>query len=99
MRYFVITYVRKPDGKMDEQVTLEKSLKPRHYQMANVILDFKTQTVLQCSLAGTQVPKEWQRIRDFYYQHYSKIIDGIESKLSIINNLKKINETKQNNPD
>ena len=83
MRYFVITYVRKPDGKMDEQVTLEKSLKPRHYQMANVILDFKTQTVLQCSMNGTTVPKEWDRIVSFYYQHYAATFDRLAKQNGI----------------
>jgi hypothetical protein len=90
MRYFVVTYVKRPSGQMDEQVVLERNLKARHYQMANVILDFKNKSIVQCSLQGTVVPKDWQRIRDFYHQHYSKVIDQLEAIY---------NETEKNNPN
>ena len=45
--------------------------------MSAVILDFKTQTVLQCSMNGTTVPKEWDRIVSFYYQHYAATFDRL----------------------
>jgi hypothetical protein len=27
---------------------------------------------------GVVVPKDWQRIRDFYHQHYKQIIQDLE---------------------
>jgi hypothetical protein len=41
MRYFLATYIRKPDGKIDEQVEISKNLKDSDIQTCNIILDFK----------------------------------------------------------
>jgi hypothetical protein len=73
---------------MDEVVAVAGSLRTRDRQTAAVILDFRTQTVLQCSMNGTTVPKDWDRIVSFYYQHYAATFDrlakqnGIEFKRS-----------------
>ena len=64
---------------MDEVVGVARNLKDRDVQTASVILDFKKSQVVKCSLEGTIVPKDWTRIRDFYNQHYSKIIDQLET--------------------
>lgn len=79
MRFLIITYYKKATGQMDEVVSIAKNLKPRDHQSASVILDFKTQRVEKCSLDGVVVPRDWDRIRDFYYQHYNKIIDELET--------------------
>ena len=73
---------------MDEVVSVSSRLKLKDRQTAAVVLDFRTQTVLQCSMNGTTVPKEWDRIVSFYYQHYAATFDrlakqnGIEFKRS-----------------
>jgi hypothetical protein len=77
MRYFLISYYQKPTGQMDEVVAVAGSLRTRDRQTAAVILDFKTQTVLQCSMNGTTVPKDWDRIVSFYYQHYAATFDRL----------------------
>lgn len=63
---------------MDEVVGVVKNLRDRDIQTCSVILDFKKSQVVKCSLDGTIVPKDWTRIRDFYNQHYSQIIDQLE---------------------
>lgn len=85
MKYFIVTYVRKRirDGRgfkeqMDEVVSVAKKLKNRDITMANVILDFEKKQVIKASLSTTSVPRDWSRIRDFYYQHYKDIIDNLE---------------------
>ena len=78
MRYLIINYLRKPNGQMDEVVSVSKRTRMRDIQTASVILDFRSQQVIKCSLDGTVVPKDWTRIRDFYHQHYAKIIDDLE---------------------
>lgn len=78
MRYLIINYLRKANGQMDEVVSISKRTRMRDIQTASVILDFRTCTVVKCSLDGTVVPKDWQRIRDFYYQHYKITIDDLE---------------------
>jgi hypothetical protein len=83
MRYFLISYYQKPTGQMDEVVAVTGSLKTRDRQTAAVILDFKTQRVLQCSMNGTTVPKDWDRIVSFYYQHYAATFDRLAKENGI----------------
>ena len=78
MRYLIIDYYRKPSGQMDEVVSVAKRTKIRDIQSAAVILDFKSRSVVKCSMQGVSVPKDWTRIRDFYHQHYGQIIDDLE---------------------
>jgi len=83
MRYFLISYYRKPNGQMDEVVSVNNSLKRKDRQTAAVILDFQTQSVLQCSMNGTTVPKDWDRIVSFYYQHYAATFDRLAQENGI----------------
>ena len=68
---------------MDEVVSVSNNLKRNDRQTAAVVLDFKTQTVLQCSMNGTTVPKEWDRIVSFYYQHYTSTFDRLAKENGI----------------
>ena len=79
MRYFLVTYMKKPDGRMDELVSVSQRCRPRDLQESSVILDFQDRAVLKSSLQGTTIPRDWQRIRDYYYQHYAKVIDQLEA--------------------
>ena len=78
MRFLIINYLKKANGQMDEVVSVSKRTRMRDIQTAAVILDFATKTVIKCSLEGNVIPKNWQRIRDFYHQHYKNIIDDLE---------------------
>jgi hypothetical protein len=88
MRYFLVSYLKQANGQMDEVVSVSARLKLRDRQTAAVVLDFRTQSVLQCSMNGTTVPKDWDRIVSFYYQHYAATLDrlakqnGIEFKIA-----------------
>lgn len=77
MRYLILTYYRKPTGQIDEAMAVSKSLKRRDLQCANVILDFKLQRVEKCSMDGVVVPRNWDRIVSYYYQHYSNVIERL----------------------
>ena len=77
MRYLLLTYYRKPTGKIDEAMTLSRNLKLRDRQMANVILDFETLAVVKCSMDCVVVPKDWDRIVSYYYKHYSATIERL----------------------
>ena len=77
MRYLLLTYYRKPNGKIDEAMTITRNLKLQDRQTANVILDFKTLSVLKCSMDGVVVPKDWDRIVSYYYRHYSATIERL----------------------
>lgn len=85
MRYFIVKYRQivlrkgqKLEPQTDEIVELSNKLKMRDYQSAAVILDFKERRVLQASMDGHTIPRDWQKIRNFYHQHYPKIINDLE---------------------
>jgi hypothetical protein len=79
MRYFLVKYSRKPTGQMDEIVSVSKRLRTKDYQLSAVILDFQSRQVIQASMDGVTVPKDWNRIRDFYHQHYARLIEDLEA--------------------
>ena len=77
MRYLILTYYQKANGQIDEVMAVAKNLKPRDHQTANVILDFRTLSVLKCSMRGAQVPKDWDNIVSYYHQHYAATIERL----------------------
>jgi hypothetical protein len=77
MRYLLLTYYTKPSGKIDEVMTVAKKLKSRDWRMTNVILDFKDQKVLLCSVAGLSATKDWDIVVGYYYKHYAATIERL----------------------
>jgi hypothetical protein len=77
MRYLILTYYKKPNGQIDEATAVAKNIRHKDLQMANVILDFKNLAVLKCTMDGTIVPKDWDKIVAYYYQHYPAIIERL----------------------
>ena len=75
MRYLILTYFRKPSGQIDEAMTVAKNLKKRDLQTANVIMDFKEQKIVLASMEGKVVPKDWDKVVSYYYQHYARTIE------------------------
>lgn len=77
MRYLMLTYYTKPDGKIDESMSVSRRVRTSDLQTANVILDFKKLQVLKASMSGTAVPRDWDRIVSYYYQHYASTIERL----------------------
>jgi len=78
MRYFIVRYLRKANGQMDELVAVSKKIKLADASAAAVILDFRRRHVEKAHLDGVTLPREFDRIRDFYHKHYPKIIQELE---------------------
>ena len=74
MRYLLLTYYTKPTGQIDEVMAVAKNLKTRDLATANVILDFKKLEVVKCSMGGVVVPRDFNRIVEYYMQHYESTI-------------------------
>ena len=74
MRYLIITYYKKATGQIDESTAVARNLKMRDHQTASVILDFKKLAVVNAQLNGMQAPKDFNRIVEYYMQHYENII-------------------------
>lgn len=77
MRYLFLTYVTKPDGKIDEQMEVSRRIRRTDLQTVNVILDFKKLEVVKASMSGTTVPRDWDRILGYYHQHYASTIERL----------------------
>jgi hypothetical protein len=77
MRYLLLTYYRRPSGQVDEAMTLSRNVKQRDLQTANVILDFRDLAVIKCNMDGVTVPKDWDHVVSYYYQHYSATIERL----------------------
>jgi hypothetical protein len=93
MRYMIITYMtrardRGQKTQQDEVVEVVKRVRPRDLDSASVILDFASRSVLKSSVGDQIAPRDFQRIRDYYHQHYADIIDQLE----------KAYDEKQDNP-
>jgi ribosomal protein L22 len=83
MRYMIITYMTRAQGRnqktqQDELVEVAKRVRPRDIDSASVILDFQTRSVLKSSVGDQIAPRDFQRIRDYYYQHYRDTIELLE---------------------
>jgi hypothetical protein len=74
----LFTYIKKPDGKIDEQVQMSNKLKERDITTCNVILDFKQKIVEKASIDGTSIPRDWNTIVEYYREHYSDLIEDLE---------------------
>jgi hypothetical protein len=74
MRYLILTYYKKPSGQIDEVMAVAKNLKTRDHSTANVILDFKDLSVIKCSMGGVNVPRDFDRIVEYYMEHYKSTI-------------------------
>ena len=77
MRYLTLTYITRPDGKIDEAMAVSKNIRPRDLQTASVILDFKKLQVVKATLGGTSVPRDFNRIVEYYHQHYAATIERL----------------------
>lgn len=82
MRYMIITYLQRAGRRgalqQDEQVEVARRLKPRDLSTGSVILDFRRREVIKSSVGDVVAPRDFEKIRDYYYQHYKDIIDDLE---------------------
>ena len=74
----LITYLRKPNGQIDEQVEIAKSVRAKDVQTCNVIMDFQEKKVEKCLIEGKSVDTTWQQLRDYYQKVYPAVVDRIE---------------------
>jgi hypothetical protein len=77
MRYLIIKYYKKPNGQIDEAMTVSRNLRIRDQQEASVIIDFRDLKVLKASMGDATVPKNFDRIVTYYRQYYKNIIDRL----------------------
>jgi hypothetical protein len=83
MRYLLITFMRKPNGQIDEQVAVSKKVKPSDYQTCNVILDYAKKKVDKCVIEGKALDREWDKMHEYYVKIYPNLIAQLEKEANI----------------
>lgn len=63
MRYMIVSYYQKPNGKWDEITEFKNNLKMKHIQSAKVILDFKEK---KCVKNGLNPEADFNDMLEFY---------------------------------
>jgi len=89
VRYLLIVYVRKPNGQIDEQVSISKRARPSDIQSCNVILDFAKKKIDKCVVEGKVVDTDWDRMIEYYKRVYPTLIDQLEKNNTESEMLKK----------
>ena len=77
MRYLVITYILKPDGRSDEIVAVKEKLTGRINNTANIIMDFREKKILKARM-DKPIPREWNAIYYYFVNIYSDIVKALE---------------------
>lgn len=83
MRYLLITFMRKPGGQIDEQVTISKRVKTSDLQTVNVIIDFAKKTVDKCIIEGKKIDTDFDKMNEYYKKIYPNLIQQLEKNASI----------------
>jgi hypothetical protein len=78
MRYLLVTYLRKADGKIDEQVAVSTKVKPNDIATCNIIMDFKDKVIQKATIDGVAVPAEWNNFYNYFQPIYPAIIERLE---------------------
>lgn len=78
MRYLIITFLRKPNGQIDEQVGYSNKIRPKDSQMSNIIVDYKEKKVLKCLIEGKVVDTDFDRMNAYYKEVYPSLIEQLE---------------------
>jgi len=79
IRYFLVTYLRRAGGQIDEQVGFCKSLKPRDLQTCNIILDYKEEKIVKCVLDKKVVPTTFEQLNNYYKRAYPSVVQQIQT--------------------
>ena len=72
MRYFIVRYITRPDGRIDELSEVRSSLRTSHLQNSAVILDFKKLQVVQAHVNGVNAGRDWEKLIETYTPHYQQ---------------------------
>jgi len=78
VRYLLIIFVRKPNGQIDEQISISKKVRTSDLQTCNVILDYAKKKIQKCVIEGNVVDTDWDKLNEYYKRVYPTLIDQLE---------------------
>jgi hypothetical protein len=88
MRYLLIQFLRKPNGQIDEQVTVSKRVRASDIQTCNLILDYAKKKIDKCIIEGKKLDTTWDRMNYYYKRIYTSLIAQLEKEAEITANSK-----------
>jgi len=83
MRYLLITFLRKANGQIDEQVSVSKRIKPADIQTCNVILDFVDKKIEKCVIEGKTLDTNWDKMYEYYKKIYPTLIGQLDKETKV----------------
>lgn len=83
MRYLLLTFLRKPNGQIDELVHVSKKLKNSDLSTCNVILDYADSTIVKCVIEGKKLDTDWDRMNNYYKKIYPSLIEQLVKEAKI----------------
>lgn len=83
MRYLLLTFLRKPNGQIDEMVHVSKKLKNSDLSTCNVILDYAEKSIIKCVIEGKKLDTDWDRMHNYYVKVYPNLIQQLEKEAKI----------------
>lgn len=95
MRYFIVTYLRKPNGQIDEQIEVTKNIRRTHIQCASVIMDFRLRQVEKAVIDGEAKPRDWDRFLTYFITHYESTIKRLAQENGYVIETEKPSESLQ----
>lgn len=78
MRYLTVTFFRKPNNQIDEQVGFSKRVRDTDMQMCNIILDYQDRKVVKCVIEGKVQPTDFERMDKYYSEIYPELITELK---------------------
>lgn len=88
MRYLLLTFLRKPNGQIDELVHVSKKLKNSDISTCNVILDYADNTIVKCVIEGKKLDTDWERMNSYYKKIYPSLIEQLTKEAKIDSKVK-----------
>lgn len=77
MRYFTLTYYKQPNGKINEVANTITRLRDRDRIDCNVILDFRDERVLKCTVNGQGLMVDWLTVIDYFSKYYGETFEQL----------------------
>lgn len=78
MRYLLVTFFKKPNGQIDEQVGFSKKIRNSDRETCNVILDYQEKKVIKCLISGQILPTDFEKMHNYYKEIYPQLIEQLE---------------------
>jgi hypothetical protein len=83
VRYLLITFLRQPGGQINEEVRMAKRVKPADVSTCNIIVDYALKKIEKCTVEGTKVDTDFDKLNEYYKAVYPSLIAQLEREAPV----------------